>query len=96
MFKNFYYWLANVYVDTGLPDTDGDQFATNLKNLMFAVAGVLALYFLVTAGFKYVTSGGNAEQTKKATQTIIFACLGLFLILMSYAIITWVFKVGTG
>jgi len=87
--------VASIYTDAGLPNGDTGRLVTNVKNLVFVAAAVLALYFLITAGMQYVTSSGNAEKTKKATQTIIFACLGLFLILMSYTIITWVFKIGT-
>lgn len=87
--------FASVYSDAGLPNANTDNLVSNVKNLVFVVATVLALYFLVMAGFKYVTSSGSSDKTKEATQTIIFASLGLFIILMSYTIITWVFKIGT-
>lgn len=87
-------WLATIYEDSGLPGGASTNLVGNIKNLVFAVAAITALYFLVTAGFKYVTSGGNAESTKKAGQTIVFACVGLFLILTSYTIMTWVFSIG--
>jgi hypothetical protein len=94
MLDYFLISIFNTYVDLGLPDADPSSLETNIKNLVFGIAAVVALFFLVTSGFKYVTSGGNAEQTKKAAQTIVFACLGLFMILFSYSIITWVFRVG--
>ena len=87
--------LSTIYEDVGLPKSDGSKLVGNVKNLVFVAATVLALYFLITAGMSYVTSGGSADKTKKAGQTIVFACVGLFLILMSYTIITWVFKIGT-
>jgi len=86
--------LSSIYTDAGLPPVGSGNFMANLKNLTFVVAAILALYFLVTAGYKYVTSGGNAEQTKKAGQTVIFASIGLFLVVFSYTLITWVFKIG--
>lgn len=86
--------LSNIYVDAGLRDTNASGFADNALNLVFIVAAIMALYFLVTAGFKYVTSGGDPEKAKKAGQTIIFASLGLFLILVSTTLINWVFRVG--
>ncbi len=95
MLSNIYLKLATVYTDSGLPSSETKKLIENVKNLVFVVAAVLALYFLVMAGMSYVTSGGNAEKAKKATQTIVFACVGLFIILMSYTIITWVFKIGT-
>lgn len=87
--------IASIYEDVGLPSGDTSNLVENVKNLVFIVAAVVALFFLVTAGLSYVTSGGSADKTKKASQTIVFACVGLFIILMSYTIITWVFKIGT-
>ena len=87
-------FISTVYEDAGLPDTKLDAAGTNIKNLVFIAAGVVMLYILISAGFKYVTSGGNAENTKKAGQTILFAIVGMFLILISYTVMTWVFKVG--
>ncbi|HRV76328.1 MAG: hypothetical protein H6799_00810 [Candidatus Nomurabacteria bacterium] len=95
MFATLLFKLSNIYEDAGLPNANTSNLVTNVKNLVFVAAAVVALYFLVIAGMNYVTSSGNAEKAKKATQTIIFASLGLFLILMSYTIITWVFKIGT-
>lgn len=86
--------LSSIYSDAGLPTTGSGDVMKNLKNLSFVIAAILALYFLVTAGYQYVTSGGNAEKTKKAGQTIIFACVGLILVIVSYSLITWVFKIG--
>lgn len=95
MFGYFLLKLSTIYDEVGLPKSDSSKLVANIKNLVFVGAAVVALFFLVTAGFSYVTSGGSAEKTKKAGQTIVFACLGLFLILMSYTIITWVFKIGS-
>ncbi len=83
-----------VYQRAKLPDADISSLGENIKNLIFIMAGVVALYILLSGGFKYVTSGGNSEQTKKAGQTILFGGIGLFIILISYTLITWVFKVG--
>lgn len=94
MIKDFLIRLGNVYTDVGLPDTRTPAFTKNTKNLVFVIATILTLYFLVSAGYKYITSGGNPEKTKEAGQTIVYACVGLFLILMAYSLVTWVFKIG--
>lgn len=83
-----------IYERAGLPAGDPSRVGENIKNLVFIAAGVVMLYILISAGFKYVTSGGNAENTKKAGQTILFAVIGMFILLISYTIMTWVFRVG--
>jgi Type IV secretion system pilin len=95
MLYSLLFKISSIYEDVGLPNGDASNLVENVKNLVFVIAAVVALFFLVTAGLSYVTSGGNADKTKKAGQTIIFASVGLFIILMSYTIITWVFKIGT-
>ncbi len=90
---NIFNKLLALYEDVGLPATSSKTLAANIKNLIFVVAAAIALYFLVSAGFKYTTSA-SADKSKEAGQTIIYACLGLFIILSSYAIITWVFNIG--
>lgn len=94
MLTNLFSGLANIYTDAGLPKGDLTNFGENVKNLIFVIAGVITLYIILSAGFKYVTSGGNPESTKKAGQTILFGVLGLVILLLSYTIMTWVFKVG--
>jgi hypothetical protein len=86
--------VYDIYTSAGLPDTPSSSLAANIKNLIFVVAGVVVVYFLSLGGYKYTTSGGNPEEAKKATQTIVYACLGLFIILSSYVIVTWVFGIG--
>ncbi len=92
--QNILLTISNIYERAGLPSADASKFTERAMNLVFIAAGAITIYIILSAGFKYVTSGGNAENTKKAAQTIIFGFVGLFLILMSYTIIRWVFKIG--
>jgi len=50
-------------------------------------AGIVAL-FLIIGGLMYVTSGGEPQKAAKAKQTLIYALIGLIIILLSYVIIT--------
>lgn len=52
-----------------------------------AFAGVAALFMFLWGGvFNYVTSFGNEEKIKKATQTMVWSLLGLVIIGISYTI----------
>ena len=86
--------IANIYEEIGLKGNKPDDAVGKAKDLVFILAGVVLLYVILSAGFKYVTSGGNSESTKKAGQTMLFGAIGFVIILLSYTIITWVFKVG--
>lgn len=64
-----------------------------IKNILLPVyfwAGTLAVIVIIIAGYLYVTSSGNQQQTVRAKNAIIGACVGLVVILGAFAITTYV------
>lgn len=61
-----------------------------LLNILFGVAGALAILFIVLGGFRYVISDGDAQEAARARNTIIYAAVGLLLIVMAAAIVNFV------
>lgn len=57
-------------------------------NVVLTFIGLIFIVLIIYAGFKYMTSGGNEEQAKKAIALLKNAVLGLIIILASWAI-TW-------
>lgn len=47
-------------------------------------SGVVAVFFIVFAGIKFMTSGGDPIKVTGARKTMTFAILGLILILLSF------------
>lgn len=69
---------------------NGTTFANLLSVVMvwvFALAGIVAFFFLVFSGFVYLTAGGNPDAAKKGQQGIINAIIGLVIIFLAYAIV---------
>ena len=65
-----------------------------IANIIKTALGFLALIFIVLiiiAGFRWMTSAGNEEQTKKAMGTIKTAIIGLVIVLAAYAITYFIF-----
>lgn len=58
-----------------------------LVNLIFVVAIIAALLFLVWGGFKWLTSGGDKQAVGAARDHIIAAIIGLVVIFLSYFIL---------
>lgn len=54
------------------------------------VMGAIALFFFIMGGFKWLTSGGNEEKVRKGKDTLVWATLGLTVILSSYIILSYV------
>jgi len=57
---------------------------------LFGFLGVIFFGLILYGGFLYMTSMGKDEQIKKAKNTIITAVIGLAIILLSYAIASFV------
>ena len=64
--------------------------------LMMIAAGFFTLSMLLMGAYKYLTSEGNPEKISKAQSTMVYAVLGLFLVVASFIftkIIGFIFKV---
>lgn len=78
--------------DNGNPFT-GDSVATSIKkviNILLYIAGIIAVIYVVIAGFRYVTSNGDSGAITKAKNTVIYALIGLAVAVMAYAIVNFV------
>lgn len=51
------------------------------------IAAAVAFFYLVYAGFLYMTAGGNPDQAKKGQQGIVNALIGLVIVALSYLIV---------
>jgi uncharacterized membrane protein YjgN (DUF898 family) len=85
---------------TGLSGQDVRFTTARIINAVLGVLGIVAVSFIVYAGFVWMTSGGNAEKTKQAQGIIMATTIGLVIILSAYAItkfvMTSIFKATTG
>ena len=69
--------------------TFGQSF-TLISNYFLGFLGLVAVGFLIYAGILMVTAGGNDEQVTKARKVIMYAVVGIVIILLSYTIVTFV------
>lgn len=68
----------------------------NIIYWLLVFGGIVALFFIIFSGVKFLTSQGDPKQVEGARKTLTWAIAGLVLILLSFAIInviadiTWV------
>jgi len=62
----------------------------SIINVLSAIAGTAAVIMIIVGGFRYVTSAGNAESTKSARNTIIYAVVGLVIVAMAQIVVHFV------
>ncbi len=63
---------------------------------VLVLAGVLAVVYIMIAGFNYLTSAGDDGKAKKAKEGLRSAIFGLIYILLAYGIVRLVRLVLTG
>ncbi len=63
---------------------------SNIITILFIVAVLLAIGFLVYGGIKWITSGGDKGKVEAARGTIVAALVGLVLVFVSYFVINLV------
>lgn len=70
-------------------------FISTIRILLGAI-GVFALFMFMWGGFLMLTSAGSPETVKKAKDTLIWASLGMVVIIASWAFISYFLKIFTG
>ncbi len=70
---------------------------TKALPLLFSIAGLLLLAYLLWGGFSYLTAMGDPKKAASGRQRITYAVLGFVIIFISFwlvQIIDYVFKLG--
>jgi len=79
--------LGNI-CDVGYDDL-GSVISTAL-NVIIIVAIIIAVFFLVWGGVKWITSGGDKAKVESARNTIIAGIVGLVFVFLAYFLISLV------
>ncbi|MBI2637141.1 MAG: hypothetical protein HYW81_03030 [Parcubacteria group bacterium] len=82
---------------TGFGETRGGDVGLYEKiaaviNILLGFAGVVAVIFIIYAGFRWITASGNEEQVKEARGNIRNAVIGLVVIFLAFVITNFVTK----
>lgn len=100
--------VASVAVNTvrvilGINATDGwkqDLFTQDrllgVFNWAYVVAGIVAVIFIIKGAVDYLLSQGDPGKVRKATQAIIYAVVGLVIVLLAAAITNFVIGSTSG
>lgn len=85
--KTFADWKSDIKGD--LPEKHSLD-VTTILNWVYAVAGLVAVGYLVISGIQYVYSAGDPGKATKAKNSILFAVIGLVIVLLAAAITNFV------
>lgn len=83
-------------IDILTKNVEPDKVVLKLITIALFFIGALAFVFVIWGGILFVTSGGDAEKTTKARNTLLYAIIGIVVVVLAYAIVTWASTSLTG
>ena len=75
---------------TGLGQKDIRVTIASIIKTAMGLLGIVAVVIILIGGFKWMTAGGNEDQTGEAKGWIFSGVIGLAIILSAYALATYV------
>ena len=78
-------------------DTADDTLTNVIRqilNLVSIAVGIIAVIMLIVAGIKFITSQGESANIASARNTILYAIIGIIIVLTAQAIVNFVLKKG--
>ena len=65
----------------------------NIVNIVYGLIGVIFFILIIYGGILWMTAGGKDEQVKKAQNIIQRSAIGLFIVVLAYAITYFILNV---
>ncbi len=59
-------------------------------NFISLLVGLITVFMIVFAGFQFITSGGSSEAVAKARQALLYAVIGIFVVVLSQFLVRFV------
>jgi hypothetical protein len=82
--------------DTGLPVVGASS--AQLQQIIqigLGIAGAITVLVIIIAGLRFITAQGNPQEVAKARGTLLYAIIGLVIIMSAEAIVSFVlFQTG--
>lgn len=76
--------------------TGNNGLLDQIITVLFLIAGVIAVIMIIVGGFQFVTSSGDSSKAAKGRTTLIYAVVGLVVVMMSATIVRFMVNKLTG
>ena len=74
----------------GLSTEDLSTTISNIINAVLALVGVVALGVILYGGFRWMTAAGNEESVGEAKKIITAGVIGLIIVIIGWAVVSFV------
>ena len=72
------------------------QLILRMVNYFLTFLGIIAVIMVIYGGVTYVTAAGKDEQLQNAKKIIMYALIGIIIVLLSFALVNTILGAGTG
>lgn len=76
--------------NVNIPKLTADEVLRNALNITYFLAGVIAVIVIIIGGIMFATSSGDSAKVAKAKNMILYAVIGLVVILAAFVITSFV------
>lgn len=72
-----------------------EKIITTIVDILSIIVGAVAVIMIIIGGFRYVISGGDSSGVSGAKNTIMYAIIGLIVVLFAQVIVAFVYSTAT-
>jgi len=84
--------LSNM-IESRLPNAAADSnYIQNIFNGVYGIAAIVAVAFIIVGAVNYIMSSGDPSKVAKAKNTIMYAVIGLVIVVLASAITAFVIQ----
>ena len=76
--------------DIDIPSLSAEQVVINGLDIVYFILGIIAVIVIIIGGITYATSAGNAANVTKAKNMLLYAVIGLVIVIAAFAITDFV------
>jgi len=73
----------------GLGEADLEETVIAIIQWILGLLGLVGVIMILYGGFTWMTAGGNEEKIEKAKKIISAAIIGIIIVILSWAIVTY-------
>jgi hypothetical protein len=74
----------------GTGETSIGSVIRSVINIISILVGAISVIMIIIGGLRYMTSAGDSSAVSSAKNTILYAIVGLVIVIMAQAIVTFV------
>ena len=72
-----------------------EEIVATVINILSVIVGIVAVIMIIVGGLKYITSSGDSNNVQSAKNTILYAVIGLVIVVVAQVLVRFVINTAT-